>query len=292
MGAFDLSLFYSGMNRLVLGMVKKLIFADYFGKVLSTMSLSAMDQLTALGSVILYSLQLYFDFAGYTDMAVGLGRMFGFRLPENFDAPYLSRSVTEFWRRWHMTLGAFFREYLYIPLGGNRKGTSRTVLNIAIVFLATGVWHGAGPNYLIWGGIHGLCVIVERLIRDKKVYQKTPEVLKWLLTTCVVFLGWQLFRFEDLGDVGALLASVFRPAGGDITFTWQYYFNGKCLFFMAAAWLWSALPGLRICREWREKALRRPVWQVLTAVAMLGLLVIAVIYMVNSTYSPFIYFRY
>lgn len=167
----DLENSYNSIRRIIIGFAKKALIADYFGYVLSTMpEVANMDSITAILSIILYSFQLYFDFLAYTDIAIGISNLFGYDLEENFNMPYISSSITEFWRRWHISLGKFFREYIYIPLGGNRKGQVITLFNLMIVFLLTGIWHGNGLNYILWGFSHGLIIIFERLLKDNKIY--------------------------------------------------------------------------------------------------------------------------
>lgn len=152
------------INRITIGMVKKVILADNFGSIISNIQSNVptgIDTWTAWGGALLYMLQIYYDFAGYSDIAIGLSGLFGFKIKENFNFPYISKSISEFWRRWHISLGTWFREYLYIPLGGNRRGILKTLRNLFIVFLFTGIWHGAGWNYILWGVINGLCVVFE-----------------------------------------------------------------------------------------------------------------------------------
>ncbi len=167
-----------GIKRFVYGLVKKMVFANMFGQVVDRMFDLPLEQLgtvTVWLAVILYSFQIYYDFSGYSDMAIGLGRMFGFTYKENFNYPYLSASVSEFWRRWHISLSTWFRQYLYIPLGGNRKGLARTCVNLFLVFLATGLWHGASMNFICWGVYYGILIVAERLWIGR-ILKKSPEV--------------------------------------------------------------------------------------------------------------------
>ena len=195
--------FVYGINRFIIGLGKKVLLADTFGSVVVNIQdqmYYGIDIPTAWGCTLLYFLQIYYDFSGYSDMAIGLSSMFGFKLKENFSFPYLSTSITEFWRRWHISLGTWFREYVYIPLGGNRKGFYRTLVNLFIVFLITGVWHGAGAGYLCWGIAHGICIVAERCVRDKKLYKMIPGVVKWAVTTLIVMLGWQVFHIAGMSE--------------------------------------------------------------------------------------------
>ena len=181
-----------------------------------------------LGAV-LYMLQIYYDFSGYSDMAVGLGKMFGFQFQENFDYPYVSGSVKEFWRRWHISLSSWFRDYVYIPLGGNRKGALCTYRNLLIVFFLTGMWHGAGTGFILWGLYHGLFLILERVWLGKKL-EKLPGFVGWGYTMIVVFLGWILFRAEDFGLFCSYVKNLFVSHGGMILTS--AYLDKKLLFLL------------------------------------------------------------
>lgn len=179
--SYSLSNFIYGLNRIIIGLSKKVILADSFGATINNIEASSsIDCVTAWGCAFLYYLQIYYDFSGYSDIAIGLSKVFGFNVAENFNFPYRSLSITEFWRRWHISLGNWFKEYVYIPLGGNRKGKKRTLCNLFIVFFITGVWHGAGMGYLFWGVLHGVCVLGERCLKDTSFYNKIPSYIKWL----------------------------------------------------------------------------------------------------------------
>ena len=199
-----------GFYRFVIGLSKKVLIADVIGRSVDMTlggDLAAMDTGSAWITIAAYTMQLYFDFSGYSDMAIGLGRVMGFKFPENFDNPYVSTSVTEFWRRWHITLGTFMRNYLYIPLGGNRGGVWRTYLNLWVVFLLSGLWHGAGWNFVLWGAYHGIFLVLERMTGLNK-----GQRLKWLrvpVTFVVVMVGWALFRIEDLGQCMTFISRLF-----------------------------------------------------------------------------------
>lgn len=198
-----------GFYRFVIGLSKKVLIADVLGRTVDMAlggDLSAMGMGAAWVTLMAYTMQLYFDFSGYSDMAIGLGRIMGFRFPENFDNPYVSTSVTEFWRRWHITLGTFMRNYLYIPLGGNRQGVWRTYFNLWVVFLLSGLWHGAGWNFVLWGAYHGFFLVVERLTGWNK---RNFHFLRVPLTFVVVMIGWALFRIENLGDCWTFITRLF-----------------------------------------------------------------------------------
>ena len=192
--------FYSGLRRFILGLAKKMIIANNCGYIADNIWSSELTDLStpiAWLGIIAYTFQIYFDFSGYSDMAIGLGRMLGFKFLENFNFPYISRSIREFWRRWHISLSTWFRDYVYIPLGGSRRSPSRVYLNLLIVFLVTGLWHGASWNFIVWGLFHGLFIVLERVGMDK-VLEKLWVPLQHLYCLLVVMLGWVFFRADDL----------------------------------------------------------------------------------------------
>jgi alginate O-acetyltransferase complex protein AlgI len=201
----------SGFYRFVIGLSKKVLFADVIGLQVDKLlagDLALMDSGTAWIAIAAYTMQLYFDFAGYSDMAIGLGKVMGFHFPENFDNPYNSSSITEFWRRWHITLGAFMRNYLYIPLGGNRCSKRRMYFNLWVVFLLSGLWHGASWNFVVWGAYHGLWLVLERM-GLKKIYEKIGKVPSVLITFIIAMVGWALFRIENLSDAFTFIGRLF-----------------------------------------------------------------------------------
>lgn len=287
----------AGLERIALGFAKKLILADMFGACVSEIDYAAarygVDVPTAWLAVLLYMLQIYYDFAGYSDIALGLGRLFGFRFKENFNFPYRSRSVTEFWRRWHISLGAWFREYVYIPLGGSRGGLRRTLWNLAVVFALTGVWHGAGWNYILWGGINGACVLLERLVRDRAWYRKLPDGLKWAGTMFTAFCFWELFRFQSLGALWNWVKIMLGLRRFEfIMLSWRWFLDARLAVLIAVGVLGAAAPGLDWLRTARERLAARPWGLALQEAALLALFVLSVLCMVNSSYHPFIYFQY
>lgn len=282
-----------GINRIMIGFAKKLLLADQFGACIAGMSQSGLDLVSAWGSALLYMLQIYYDFSGYSDIAIGISKMFGFDFKENFNFPYLSKSISEFWRRWHISLGTWFREYVYFPLGGSRAGKRRTIFNIAVVFALTGIWHGAGLNYLLWGAINGICNIIERLIADKKFYIKTPAFVKWLATMAVTFFCWQLFRFEDFADIKFLAKCMLGLADEIGTpYSWQYYFDVHIICITVIGILGSTVFGFEKVRAFAKRFTETKAGYIVYEAVLLLLFVISVLFMVNSTYSPFIYFQY
>ena len=203
---------FDGIFRFSVGLAKKVLLADYAGKVISDLAKdpSGLTFVGAWLSALMFMFQIYFDFSGYTDMAIGIGRIFGFRYPENFDLPYVSTSITEFWRRWHMTLGSFFRDYVYIPLGGNRKGKGRQILNLLAVWALTGLWHGASWNFVLWGLYFFVLLSIEKQLLPK--LEKQPFLLRNFITMFFVLIGWVLFSHTSLADVGKNLGAMFGGA--------------------------------------------------------------------------------
>ncbi len=282
-----------GITRVMMGFIKKLILADTFGSVLADIGANSIDQITAFGSIILYFLQIYYDFSGYSDIAIGLSSLFGFDVDENFNFPYRATSITQFWRRWHISLGKWFKEYVYIPLGGNKCGLKRTLLNLFIVFILTGIWHGAGWNYLLWGIINAVIVVIERLLFNSKFYQKTPTFIKWMLTTITLLCLWQIFRFEDISSASNVFTALFGKAQNEsINYTWQYYFDKQTILLSIIGFLGATVLGnAKIDGFFKKIAKTKTGYSIMLAFLVIGF-VVSIFFMVNSTYSPFIYFRY
>ncbi len=209
--------FASGIRRFIVGLAKKILLANQMGALWESLQ-TQPGTLAAWVGIAAYALQLYFDFSGYSDMAIGLGRMLGFEFLENFNYPYIAKSITDFWRRWHISLSTWFREYVYIPLGGNRKGLSRQILNLLIVWGLTGFWHGASWNFLLWGLYYGVLLILEKVVL-LKLLKKTPGVLCHIYTMLAVLLGWALFYFEDMGALGTFFTQAFTLTATGITGT-------------------------------------------------------------------------
>lgn len=284
------------INRIVMGMAKKVILADTFGKAVADIQSNVgygIDGLTAWGGALLYMLQIYYDFSGYSDMAIGLAGLFGIRIKENFDFPYISQSISEFWRRWHISLGTWFRQYIYIPLGGNRKGFYRTLINLFTVFLLTGIWHGAGWNYILWGVINGIFVVGERCVRDKQWYVKIPAGVKWIVTMLIVFISWEVFRLPYLSDIRQYLGIMFGMIRFNaIDLTWQYFFEFKIIILMIAAILGATVLSSQKIKEVSYTINRSAVLFIVQEIIILLCGIISVMCIVNSTYSPFLYFQY
>ena len=267
----NLSQFSRGVQRFVVGLSKKVLLANTFGSAWNALQVTTGTAAAWLG-LLCYTLQIYFDFSGYSDMAIGLGQLFGFTFLENFNYPYISASITEFWRRWHISLSTWFKEYVYIPLGGNRKGLARQIFNILVVWLLTGLWHGASWNFVLWGGYYAALLILEKCWL-LKAGEKLPLVLRRMLTTVLVMLGWSLFYFENLGALGAFLGRLFTavPSAGI-----AFYLPVTALGCLCAT------PALK--RVKLPDGLR---WGLCVM-----LLLLCVASLARQSYNPFIYFRF
>ena len=291
--------FVSGMRRFVLGLSKKVLLANICGAALEELTLAGSGASMSLAGgwlgAFLYTLQLYFDFSAYSDMAIGLGKTLGFSYKENFNYPYVSRSITEFWRRWHISLGSFFRDYVYIPLGGNRRGTARTVLNMLIVWSLTGLWHGASWNFVAWGAYYGLLLILERFVLSN-VLDRLPGLLRWALTFVIVMVGWVLFYYTDFANVAQHVLSLIglEYSGGG--------FHAVALSDAAAAAVlrkYTVYPLLAFVLSlpvlpWLKGRLSAHE-KLSTALQNLGtvsLLAVSLLFLVGQSYNPFIYFRF
>ncbi|PWJ48226.1 alginate O-acetyltransferase complex protein AlgI [Faecalicatena contorta] len=288
--------FMYALNRIMIGYAKKVFLADSFGLMVSDIQqnmMVGMDVPTAWWCALLYMLQIYYDFAGYSDIALGLGELFGFQFKENFHFPYVSASITEFWRRWHISLGTWFREYIYIPLGGNRKGKIRTLGNLFIVFLVTGIWHGAGWNYIFWGILNGTCMLVERCIRGKKFYVRIPYVVKWAGTMFIVLISWVIFRIPSLIEGAYFLKIMFgMKEFSSVNFTFAYYFTPKMITLVMIGILGATALHRKCFYDIYSKVNESKILFVMQEVILFGIMVLVVMFVVNSTYSPFIYFQY
>ena len=287
--------FSIGVKRFVAGLGKKVLIANTLGEVwsqVSAMEPDVLPVLTAWSGVLAYTFQIYFDFSGYSDMAIGLGRMFGFHFLENFDYPYISKSITEFWRRWHISLSSWFKEYVYIPLGGNRKGLSKQIRNILIVWLLTGFWHGASWNFVVWGLYFGVLLILEKLFL-LRLLQKLPSFFQHAYTMLLVVLGWAVFAFDSLGDGLQFIRALFGGYGQAL---WDggalYLLYTNIILFIIAAIGSTPLPG----RLWnrldrRLEAHPVPLGALESALVACGML-LCVAFLVDASYNPFLYFRF
>lgn len=278
--------FGQGASRFVCGLGKKVIFANTFGAVWEYFTAAEASLLGSWLGIICYAFQIYYDFSGYSDMAIGLGKMLGFTFPENFNYPYISRSITEFWRRWHISLGTWFREYLYIPLGGNRKGKGRQILNMLAVWLFTGIWHGAGWNFLLWGLYYFALLVIEKLFLLK--YLEKSRVLSHIYTLVAVLFGWVLFAFEDISAAGSYAAAMIGLRGALTTPGAIYYLKTLAPLLTAAA-----IGSAPVNRLWNRLTERDGLpAALLSTAAMTVCMLVSLSYLVAGTYNPFLYFRF
>ena len=282
--------FSYGIERFIIGLAKKVIIADVLASIVLSIipnSNNIIDTPTAWLGIICYTLQIYFDFSGYSDMAIGLGYMFGFKFMENFKFPYTSKSITKFWRRWHISLSTWFKEYLYIPLGGNRTG--HTYLNLLIVFFVTGLWHGSSWNFIIWGLWHGFFIVIEKLIKNKNWYIKTPNIIKWCITMIIVIIGWVFFTFDNLKNALDFLLIMFGIKHNNlVTFEIGYYMNLRVIVWI----IFSILLSTPLLTNILKKYNSNNSFEIIKTVLLSILLILSIIFIVNSTYSPFIYFQF
>lgn len=282
--------FAAGVQTFVVGLAKKVLIANNVGQLWDAVAATPLGELTTLGAwlgVAAYGMQIYFDFSGYSDMAIGLGRMLGFEFLENFNYPYISKSVSEFWRRWHISLGSWFREYVYFPLGGNRKGMARTCLNLLIVWSLTGIWHGANWNFMFWGLYFGVLILLERLFLGK-LLERLPAWVGHGYTTLLVALSWPLFAIEDMGRLPGYLAALFGFAQGGLT-------GGAALYYLRSylpMLLVGCVAATPLVTDWVRPRLGSKPGRLLLPVGLLAGLVLSTAYLVDATYNPFLYFRF
>jgi alginate O-acetyltransferase complex protein AlgI len=266
------------------GLVKKVLLADLFGRIADAgFASSGQSMLEAWAAAVAYTFQIYFDFSGYSDMAIGLGLIMGFRFPINFDRPYTSKSITEFWRRWHISLSSFLRDYLYIPLGGNKKGPVRTYVNLGLTMLLGGLWHGAAWTFIAWGVYQGAWLVFERLCGRKTLYASLPSALQNGITFIIVVCGWVLFRAETLGSAARMLRSMFTPHHGWGFDVLQSFDSIERVAFVVAPiviWGFSTT---------QEHARRLRGWWVATITV---LFFVAISMLHSSDNVPFLYFQF
>ena len=280
--------FTEGMKRFAVGLSKKVLLANVCGLIIeelpSAAGASGMSVLGAWYISVLYSLQLYFDFSGYSDMAIGMGRIFGFTYKENFNYPYISKSASEFWHRWHISLGSFFRDYVYIPLGGNRRGRARTALNLAIVWALTGLWHGASWNFVIWGLYYGVLIILEKLVLAD-FREKLPGAAQHIAALFLIVVGWTVFYYTDMGCLGKHLGAMFGigAAGLSDPVTMAVIRKYTVLPLIAAI---ASLPRLKAWLGKHEKL--EGAADIVSLVCLTALMLLSMIFIVGQSYNPFI----
>lgn len=283
-----LEMFTKGVKLFMVGLAKKVIIANTMGT-LTTNIFATTDENGVVGTwvgMIAYTFQIYFDFSGYSDMACGLGNMMGFEFLKNFNYPYIAKSITDFWRRWHISLSTWFKEYVYIPLGGNRKGVKRQILNLLIVWGLTGLWHGAAYNFVLWGLYYGLLLILEKFVL-KKFLDRLPSFVQHIYTLFIIIIGWGLFYFTDVGQLGEFMVDLFNFGNGicgDQAF--NLIMSNLPMLIIAAV---ASTPLATMLYTRFEH--RRFMWIPETLYCM-GVLVVSTASLVNQSYNPFLYFRF
>lgn len=290
--------FTSGMRRFAIGLGKKVLIANILGEMLASLPSADASFTAAWLTSILFALQIYFDFSAYSDMAIGLGQVLGFRYQENFNYPYIARSVSEFWRRWHISLGRFFKEYVYIPLGGNRKGEARTTLNLLFVWALTGLWHGASWNFVLWGLYYGVFIALEHGVFRSAV-KRIPRALGTALTLLVVLFGWALFYQTDLALCSRQMLAMLglSNASGSLTFTaltdaasLQAVKTYTILPLVACVFCVPVLPKLKQAFDHRLRARRTA--QLMETILLTLVVLLSILNLVADSYNPFLYFRF
>ena len=280
----------TGIGRFIVGLGKKVLIANNIGLVWDTVSkgdILSLSTLSAWLGIVAFSLQIYFDFSAYSDMAIGLGRIFGFNFLENFNYPYMSQSITEFWRRWHISLGTWFKEYVYIPLGGNRGGRINQIRNILVVWFLTGIWHGASWNFVSWGAFYGILLICEKLFL-LRLLDKLPRVLRRIYTLLLVLISWVIFSFESLESILGYLQSMFFNPG--------YLYDQQALYLLVTniplilIGVLGASPYPK--KLWLRVSEARETNWVIENGYLIFILVLSTAYLVDQSFNPFLYFRF
>ena len=281
-----------GAMLFIIGLSKKAVLANTLGKIFEEISSTSASNLTVLMAwlgCITYAFQIYFDFSGYSDMAIGLGRMFGFEFKKNFDVPYISKSITEFWRRWHISLSSWFREYVYIPLGGNHVTISRNIVNLLIVWMLTGMWHGAAWNFVAWGLYYGIILIIEKFILSP-VLDKLPSVVRHIYSIVLVVIGWVLFFSPSLGGAARYLGMMLGAGAHGVADRESLYLLTTNLVL----WIILIIGSTPLTDVRYQHMLRQKKWNttLLNGIVYAVLFILCIAYLVTETYNPFLYFRF
>ena len=284
--------FAYGVRRFVIGLGKKVLIANMLGELCDVFSTTNEKSVLFYWIfAISYSLQIYFDFSAYSDMAIGLGRMFGFHFLENFNYPYISKSISEFWRRWHMSLSSWFRDYVYIPLGGNRKGTIILVRNIFIVWALTGIWHGANWTFVIWGLMFGIMLIIEKLFLTKHL-EKMPSILQRIYVLFTVMISFIIFNANSIGEAWNNIIGLFGANGESLINASTVYYLKSYLVVLVIAIIGSTPLLKNIIEKLKTKTNANKIINLLEPIAMASILIIVTAYLVDNSYNPFLYFRF
>lgn len=290
----SLNRFGNGAMYFICGLGKKVVLANTIGKVyeqVTAMQTGTVSVLAAWVGCIAYAFQIYFDFSGYSDMAVGLGKMFGFDFLRNFNYPYISKSITEFWRRWHISLGTWFREYVYIPLGGNRCNTSRHIMNLLVVWILTGLWHGAAWNFIFWGLYYGVLLILEKYVWGRYV-EKLPAAVQHIYTFVLVLIGWVFFFSPSLGSAMNYIGVMFGIGA-------KGFADRQAMFLITTNWLLlfvcilgASARGMKLIRMFTMSYQSEKVRKAAVCIVYIGMFLISLSFLVTETYNPFLYFRF
>ena len=281
-----------GVRRFTLGLAKKILLANVLGEFVDIFKTSSEQSVLFVWLyVIAYSLHIYFDFSGYSDMAIGIGKAFGFTFPENFNYPYISKSVTEFWRRWHLTLSTWFRDYIYIPLGGNRVSKLKWYRNIFVVWAFTGLWHGASWNFVIWGLMFAIILVFEKVFLGK-LLEKTPTILRRIYTLLIIFISWTVFDATSMSQIGERIGMMFGLADVPlVTSETLYYLKSYLIVFAIGIIGATPLPSMLV-KKLSDKETWHKFVNLAEAVALPVLLIVSTAYLVDGSFNPFLYFRF
>ena len=286
--------FGEGAMYFIRGLAKKVVLANTFGSIyeqVAAMQMGSFSTLTAWVGAIAYAFQIYFDFGGYSDMAIGLGKMFGFEFLPNFNYPYIAKSITDFWRRWHISLSTWFREYVYIPLGGNRCTPSRHILNLLIVWMLTGLWHGAQWNFMFWGLYYGVILILEKYLWGSKI-EKLPAAVQHIYAFVLVLFGWVFFFSPTLGYAGQYLKVMFGIGAKGIFDKQGFFMIFTNWLLIVIAILASAPRGYKLLKKitgcWQSEEVRT----IVTCAVYIAMFLLCIAFLVTETYNPFLYFRF
>ena len=287
-----IALFVNGQKRFCYGLAKKVLLSNTFAEVCDTiwdMNISNLGTSLAWLGILAYTLQIYYDFSGYSDMAIGIGKMLGFEFKENFNYPYTSLSIQEFWRRWHISLSTWFKEYVYIPLGGNRRGKGRTYFNLFVVFFLTGIWHGANFTFLVWGLWYAVFLILERLFLGKWLQKNPVKVFNWVYSILVVMIGWVFFRANTLFDAVSYLKQMFL--GQASMYTVVSFLSTKAILAFVVGILFAGFLQRPFLGMYEKMKCRMPVMLCDLCIQLITL-ILSIFMMVSGTYNPFIYFQF
>ena len=283
--------FSNGINRFIIGLSKKVLIANILGELCNIFILSSEKTVLFYWIYgISYSLQIYFDFSAYSDMAIGLGRMFGFHFMENFDYPYISKSITEFWRRWHISLSSWFKDYVYIPLGGSREGTFKLIRNILIVWLLTGLWHGSEWTFILWGLFIGILLVIEKLLLNKYI-EKLPSVIKRIYTLLIIMISFVIFGGSNINESFNNIVGLFNFNNPFINKFTIHYLKDYGFVLIIAIFLSTPILKNTIIKLKENKKINNII-NILEIIVLLLLLVIVTSYLIDSSYNPFLYFRF